>query len=245
MPSDQKDVQAIISSLVKPAFKITPIHDKNSKLPNCESKFGGLPYAESGDHWPTCTSCSQALTFICQIKKPDSAELAALYYCVPCSPWGQGKEERGEWDLKIYHSPSMDKLVTLNAPNSDKFALTPCRVETSSVKALPDWEGLCSISSEVVNICTEINEDEPWEAYDEIVQQAGALNDYATLLGGYPRFVQGEICPHCSKCNEEMSFFAQIDSEEKANLMWGDAGSVYLFQCPAHKDEFWLEMQCY
>ena len=116
---------------------------------------------------------------------------------------------------------------------------------SSSIEALPDWEGINSASNEVSNLCCEINDDSPWEEYGEAVERAGCLNDYATLLGGYPRFVQGEVEPTCPKCNNEMEFYAQVDSEEEANIMWGDVGLVYFFRCPQHKNEFRLELQCH
>jgi len=27
--------------------------------------------------------------------------------------------------------------------------------------------------------------------------------------------------------------------------MWGDAGCLYIFRCPEHKDGFAIEMQCF
>lgn len=235
----------LLKPLIKKATQLEPVVDESAAAASCESKFGGQPYAEAGDAWPVCPCCENELSFVNQIFDETEQQLCVFYYCNECTPWGLEDEEKGQWQVKLYKDPSNSKITAISRSSDDEYALTPCRVEVTTVDVLPDWDGLDSVSEEVSSLCCEINEDSPWEEYEEAVNRAGCLNDYASLLGGYPRYVQGEAQPMCSVCDAEMSFYAQVDSEDDADLMWGDVGLVYFFRCPTHLNEFHLELQCH
>ncbi len=241
----KEKLDSLLRPLIKKALKLEPKADEGASIASCESKFGGIPYAEIGDIWPSCSTCKKELTFINQIRNEKEQHLFVFYYCNECFPWGLADEEKGQWVVKLYKEPLIEKMAIINRSSNDEFAPTPCKVTISSVDVLPDWEGLDSASKEASSLCCTINDDSPWEEYEEAVEKAGCLNDYATLLGGYPRFVQGEAGPCCPVCNTEMKFYAQVDSEDEANIMWGDVGLVYFFRCSEHKNEFRLELQCH
>lgn len=241
----KEKLDGLLKPLVRKAIKLEPSADKAASVASSESKFGGAPYAETGDTWPSCPTCKRELTFINQIHDEIEQKLFVFYYCHKCFPWGLSGEEKGQWLVKLYKEPSSDKIAELNRNSDDELAPTPCKVTTSTVEVLPDWESIDSASKEVSDLCCKMNDDSPWEEYEKAVERAGCLNDYATLLGGYPRFVQGEASPACPLCNEEMKFYAQVDSEDEANIMWGDVGLVYFFRCPEHINEFQLELQCH
>lgn len=241
----KEKLDGLLKSLVTKALKLEPQSDDAALVASCYSKFGGPPYAEVGDTWPSCPTCKKELTFINQIHNEIEQQLFVFYYCNECFPCGFGDEEKGQWIVKLYNEPSRSKIVEINRISNDEFEPTPCMVITSIVEVLPDWEGIASASEEVSELCCKINDDSPWEEYEEAVERAGCLNDYATLLGGYPRFVQSEAGPACPECNSEMIFYAQVDSEDEANIMWGDVGLVYFFRCPVHKNQFQLELQCH
>jgi len=241
----KEELAIILKPLIKKAKLFKPKADSGASLASIESKFGGAPYAELNDFWPSCSSCNKELTFINQIHNKDDRQLLVFYYCNECFPWGLGDEERGQWLIKLYKEPSPEKITSISRSSDDEFAPIPCKVIASSVEVLPDWEGLDSVSEIAGNLCCKINDDSPWEEYDEAVARSGCLNEYATLIGGYPRFVQGEASPTCPKCDTDMIFYAQIDSEDEPSIMWGDIGLVYLFHCPEHKNEFQIELQCH
>lgn len=241
----KEKLDGLLRPLIKKAIKLEPKADESALQVSYESKFGGMPYAERGDVWPSCPTCKKELTFVSQLFDEDEQQLFVFYYCNKCFPWGLGKEEDGQWLVRLYKEPSLEKMAEINRSSDDEFAPTPCKVISSSVEVLPDWEGLDSVSKEAGVLCSKINDDSPWEEYEEAVERAGCLSDYATLLGGYPRFVQGEAIHNCPQCNTEMEFYAQLDSEDEANIMWGDVGLVYFFRCPQHKTEFQLELQCH
>ena len=77
------------------------------------------------------------------------------------------------------------------------------------------------------------------------VETLGGLTDYATIVGGYPHWVQGEATPGCDVCKSGMRLLAQIDTEDEADIIWGDVGCVYIFYCPEHPRETRMELQCF
>lgn len=241
----REKIDSLLRPLVKKAIKLEPRADDEASVASCESKFGGTPYAEVGDSWPSCPTCKKELTFVNQIHDELEQHLFVFYYCNECSPWGLGDEQKGQWEVKLYNEPKTERIAEIGRNSHDEYSPTPCKVTASFVDVLPDWEGLDSASRELSDLCCKINDDSPWEEYEEAVERAGCLNDYATLLGGYPRFVQSESIPTCPKCNTDMKFYAQVDSEDEANIMWGDVGLVYFFRCSEHKNEFKMELQCH
>lgn len=210
-----------------------------------DSKFGGAPYAEAGDEWPTCSGCDNDLVFVAQIRDDLSNVLVVFFYCFDCFPWGLSDEERGQWVVRRYESPDVDRAANLEPRNEMALAVRPCTVTKHVVRALPDWESLESHSADASQLCSELNAESPWETYNSAVARNECLTDFATVLGGYPRWVQGQATAVCPECNEHMHFIVQIDSEDGAELMWGDVGLVYLFQCRAHPEIFHLELQCH
>ncbi len=92
--------------------------------------------------------------------------------------------------------------------------------------------------------CRAIDNHSPWEPLKNAFENLGCLTVPATLIGGYPYHIQGLMSPCCAICHQNMAFLAQIDSEDEANIMWGDTGLVYLFRCNAHPAQFHFELQC-
>jgi uncharacterized protein YwqG len=110
------------------------------------------------------------------------------------------------------------------------------------VDSFPDWEDLGSKASDSFS---EINEDEPWEAYEAAVKSLGGETEFCTLVGGYADWVQGTDTPVCDHCQSRMNLLAQIDSEPEADVMWGDSGLLYLFYCDNHPRDVRLLLQCF
>ena len=239
----QAQLEQLLKPLIKPATLLSPSKSAQKTLPaSCESKFGGLPYAEQNDIWPTCSGCNNELMFVAQLKHPQEKSLHTFFYCFECFPWGLENQEIGQWLIRSYQNPDMKNYAEIKPAHPDEHSITSCSCAENSVQTLPDWEVLPSEASE---ICCAMNEDEPWEIYEQAASRCDCITDYATLIGGYPKWIQGETTKSCKLCHSEMEFFAQIDSEEEADLMWGDCGVVYLFRCSEHKSEFALELQCY
>lgn len=241
----QDKLDRLLEPLIKNAQKLDASRSRDAVEPTVASKFGGHPYAQINETWPQCPTCKNELVFVAQLKNDGTDNLFVFYYCFKCFPWGLGDEEKGQWVIRRYKSPSIDNYKEIAPSRENEASVIPCTVSTKMVKVIPDWESLESYSKEASDLCCEINDDSPWEEYDAAFLRNGCFNDYATLIGGYPRWVQGEAINKCSECGEELEFLAQIDSEDAAGLMWGDVGLVYLFQCKNHPNVFHLELQCY
>ncbi len=243
MSTDELD--SLVSGLVRTATRIEPHADSAARAASVHGKFGGAPYAEAGDTWPVCTGCDEELEFVVQLEDPSADCLHQFFYCFECFPWGSGPDEDGQWAIRSHHGPSMDRHVEMTRRSASEPEVTPCTVTVSSVRVLPSWDGIDSVSAAATELARAVDPDRPWAAYAAAVERQDCLDDYATLVGGYPRFVQGEVASECPTCRSPMAFFAQIDTEDEAGIMWGDVGLVYLFRCAEHPTQFEMELQCH
>ena len=194
-----------------------------------ESHFGGHPYFEKGEEWPKGKN-GKHLDFIFQVfnsnelELPKNIELVQFFYDWEEFAWDTGDDG---WLVKIYRKVNKHIVEFIAKPialDKSKF----CKLEFKRTKTLPDWEGIDLFGNEASKLSCILNEDEPWNAYDQIVYKLIGEQDYQSQLGGYPRWVQGESTPKYNEGNP-MKLLFQIDSEDNAGLMWGDVGLIYVF----------------
>lgn len=220
-----------VNKLVKSA---TRIELKTASDPvgssSLKSHFGGLPYFEEGETWPI-TKAGKQLEFIFQIfnqpelNLPKEIKLIQFYYDWDEFPWDT---ENDGWFVKIYNDLNYEKKLTILKPKLEREFTKYCEIEFTTFKSLPDWEGIDVYDETISNTCCLLNEDEPWECYDQIVTKLIGEPDYQSQLGGYPKWVQGEATPQ-NQNGDPMKLLFQIDSEERAHLEWGSCGSIYVF----------------
>jgi uncharacterized protein YwqG len=244
---EQERLITVLKPLIRQCTELKLSATSSAVKQSLHTKFGGLPYSEKGEEWPICAKCRKELTFICQINtaeckhQTDTPALYTFFYCWECFPWGLTDETPSQWAVRTYTEPTLEKLAQIECKSDPQYETTPCQVECVLQQMLPDWDGL---AWEAVNLCSEINAQQPWQAYESAITSLACLNEYTSHAGGYPKWIQGEEIPECRRCSSRMQLLAQIDSEDEASIMWGDAGSVYLFQCADHLGEFHLELQC-
>ena len=246
------ELKSILETLCLPAGGLrfreiapgTPAEVANTRL-------GGLPYAEAGEKWPVCEECTKELAFIGQFRLPDSGHgslpwgsLLTFFYCWHCSSWGFDGEKR-TWEIRTHRSPAAEKAVICVPLGASERPIKPCRAETVAEQSLPAFDGLEYWSPRVEELCCQENPDEPWEVYFAALEELGISGDVTSMFGGYPQWIQGDETPDCPECDERMQLMVQIASEEAAELMWGDAGAVYLFSCPSHPEARRIVLQCY
>jgi uncharacterized protein YwqG len=233
-----------VQKLVKSA---TRIELKNAAAPvgssSLKSHFGGLPYFEEGETWPI-TKAGKHLEFIFQIfnqpelNLPEEIKLIQFYYDWDELPWDT---ENDGWFVKIYKVLNDEKKLSILKPKLEREFTNYCEIEFTTFKSLPDWEGIDVYDETISDICCLLNEDEPWDYYDQIVTKLIGEPDYQSQLGGYPQWVQGEAVPQ-NQNGDPMRLLFQIDSEERANLEWGSCGSIYVFYDETqNKIEFTLQ----
>ena len=243
-------VTSLLRPLARVATKLTPRKvKKGGVVALLASHFGGQPYAEIGERWPICPTCKTDLTFICQIdmasgfhEKPKGIDLFTFFYCWECSPWGLNDEIPGTWVVRTYSDPkdTFAKPISPSGPEPDPPNV--CLMTPERIHSFPDWEELDSRFSESFS---NIDEDDPRNAYEAAVESLGGETDFCTFVGGYARWIQGEETRSCDQCQNPMNLLAQIDSEGEPDLMWGDSGCLYLFYCVNHPQEVQLTLQCF
>lgn len=244
-------ITLIVKPTIKPAFVLEPqVIPAGTVTPITISHFGGRPYAELGENWPICPDCELPLTFICQVNLNEVAPnlfpgigLFTFFFCWDCFPNGDEGETEDLWVVKFYPHPESSRAMRLKATPRNQEPVKPCSFISKSVLTAPDWEGMFVWCPEAVDEANKINSDEPWVAYDQALEELGCFNEIATQVGGYPHWLQAEDTPRCPQSDAPLVLMAQIDSERKAGVTWGDGGSAYLFICPEHPGEVRLRVQ--
>ncbi|MEJ7599985.1 MAG: hypothetical protein WKG01_18910 [Kofleriaceae bacterium] len=62
-------------------------------------------------------------------------------------------------------------------------------------------------------------------------------------LGGWPFWHGSDETPRCPRCDEDLELFVQLDLSHALAATWGDAGILFAFVCPVHRDQFGVRMQ--
>ena len=241
------DLEDLVKPIIQPATKIelqsASRPPENSQM---HSHFGGNPYFEKGETWPT-SKAGRNLHFIFQIfntleiKLPDTIELIQFYYDWEAFPWDTADDG---WQVKIYKKLDPDTRIFIETPeNKDYNRSKYCEIDLNPIKSLPDWEGIDRHEYNASKLSCVLNEDEPWSLYQQTVSKLIGDQEYQSQLGGYPKWVQGESTPKDSEGNP-MKFLFQIDSEDKADLMWGDVGMIYVFY-DEETDHIEFILQCH
>jgi uncharacterized protein YwqG len=198
-------------------------HDDGGRGP-LDTKFGGAPYAEAGDAWPICR-CGRALTFVFQWNRAQlrhetgATGLFSFFYCMTCRPWGFDDDD-GKWCLRFHPAPHEGAAVTLADPSPETTRPAHRGTLLSLGESLPD------------------------EGEDEHSDRPATLG-LSSRIGGHPSYVQGGSDRACPSCHREMALVLQLDSEDRAGLMWGDLGCVYLFRCPEHPAALRFLLECH
>ncbi len=229
--STKADLIGLLKPLIRPCTAIN-VQTASSPPENSQlrSHFGGQPYFEKGSEWPK-TKSGNHLDFVCQIfnkedfELPNSIQLIQFFYNWEDSPWETANEG---WVLKIHKKLNHQDLITI-APPSKLEKQKYCEIEFQPNNSLPDFESLSTYNANAEKLCQLLDWDNEWEYYDQINRELlGEDTETDSRLGGYPNWVQGEEIPLDSKGNPT-KFLFQIDSEDNADIMWGDVGIVYFF----------------
>lgn len=243
--STKQDLKNLLLPLQKKATKIQ-VH-KPSRPPEYSqltSHFGGDPYFEEGDSWPS--SDGDYLSFVFQLYDqhdtlfPSGIKLVQFFYDYEKFPWDTDNDG---WLVKIF--TDIDPESRIQIPKPKALARTKfCEVSFQEIVSLPDWEGLDLHSRLASNLSCVLDENDPWESYRKLADDIAGEQNYQSQAGGYPNWIQGEGTPK-NNIGEPMPLLLQVDSEENAGLMWGDWGLIYIFCAPDDLSKIELTLQCY
>jgi len=252
-------------------FETEPLDKKD--VPIGVSKIGGLPDLPETCQWPTWQNIH--LSFLCQINLHD----LAVYSCCNTLPsvgwlyffydpeqrtWGFDPKDRGSWCV-IYHNGACSDLTRREYPSDEHEIYTPCCISHCETLSLPGWN-----DSDIENLLN----DEELDCYRDFMDESISLypNNTKHQVLGVPNSLQGDMqleCQlvangvYCGDANayqdsrrktleagkEDWHLLFQLDSDENAEMMWGDCGRLYFWiqsqnLLKRNFAEVWMILQC-
>jgi uncharacterized protein YwqG len=235
------------------------------------SKIGGLPIASAKMVWPQYNG--KSLSFLCQIdltSLPTEFHSAGLpsegvlyfFYDQEQQAWGHNTDEIGSWRI-IYESEERSTLAQIAAP-SDLGTEYVYKEKTVSFKTVTTLPSIGDEKLEQVHLNPEQEENyatltealfggSPMHhllGYPQCIQNCDMENDCETV---YQKVNNNKTeipkCGELESLNEEWVLLLQLDSDDDAGMMWGDAGMLYFWirKCDLLNKKFentWMILQC-
>lgn len=260
----------ILLSLAQSAVQILPVNAENTIDTAC-SKICGNPDLPAGMEWPKWNG--RPLSFLLQINLKDVAVfpvaqdlpntgLLSFFYDAQEQPWGFDPADRGRWKV-FYFDTLKVKLLACSNPELNEEPDEGSLLQFKETLTLPPW------GSKVVGAIgfTESEDDAYMELMDEMGENCGHQ------MFGCPAQVQDgdmqlecQLVTHGLHCGDGSGYkdprkkeleknahqwhlLLQLDSDDGANMMWGDCGRLYFW---IHEDDLkqakfdnvWMILQC-
>ncbi|MCS7300047.1 MAG: YwqG family protein [Fimbriimonadales bacterium] len=256
-------VDAIVP-LLRPTILLRTAPEQES-VPVGACKLGGAPDLPPEFEWSHRNETP--LAFVAQIdlsvvKPYDLQNLlppaGMLYFFCDAVElvWGD-PEDRDGWRV-YYYDGSREWLLPAALPDTmpDDARFREVAVYPELIYTLPDHEELEFIAPELYRQMT----DDESDAYHELRLKLIPTSSYHWMLGHhtpiqYPANAQaieamyGIPYEQASARAQELVLLLQLDSDDDADMMWGDVGTLYFW---IHQDDLaarrfdrvWLIMQC-
>ena len=260
-----RDVRSLVMNYSQPAIHL--VHTSDPSL----SHLGGSPRLPENVSWPLRNGTR--LSFLARLSLSElhrayripwlASEGALLFfYDIDEQPWGFDPKDRGGWIVQpVPDLPEPLPSVETSA-DEDGDLLPHCNVRFEAVEVFPSWESVEELR------LTEAEFDQYCDLSDAPFQGRPKHQ-----VAGFPSPVQGDdmelecqlvsnglYCGDASGYDDpranELSLGAgnwrlllQLDTDDKLNVMWGDAGMIYYWveEDKAKKGDFsnaWLVLQC-
>jgi len=260
---DSKEFLERLEKLGRPAVRLV-----KSEPAGTRSKLGGLPSLPDDLEWPSWKGTP--LVFLAQIDLSElprpilmddwpSDGVLYFFYHPDQETWGFDPADRGSW--RVLYSPHQASAPTPGALPDPAFPEHALQFE--SIRSLPATERL-GLSSEEIS-------DEAFDRAEEL-KKLPFDGESQHQMGGYPNPVQSDTMElQCQLASNgvycggpgyddprvadleggagEWKLLLQIDTDEEANMMWGDAGMIYFWiRTPDLKkrdfSNVWMILQC-
>ncbi|GAK53528.1 hypothetical protein U14_04793 [Candidatus Moduliflexus flocculans] len=218
-----------------------PVVEANAGLPTA-SKFGGIPWLQPGESWPTCQHCGQPMPLFLQLNLAELPEalrgkfgegLLQLFYCTNTDAFC-------ETECDTFFPFTEGKFVRLIVPESETPPVVPEQIAHFPEQRIIGWKEADDYpdSQEALEQGVEYAERE-WEALiDADFPRSG------DKLSGWPHWIQGIEYPNCRICQTPMRLVFQLDSNDHLPFMFGDMGCGHVTQCLEHKSEVTFAWAC-
>jgi uncharacterized protein YwqG len=231
-------LKELLSPLIRKSTVFVVKAAKNAEDSNLKSQFGGIPYFEKGERWPV-NKDGKPLEFVFQIfndgtlQMPENIKLVQFFFDFKVCPWENGADG---YCIKVYEKLDKGGVEVLADPCAEK-EVKYCEIAFKEGKSLPDWNeiGECSreaegVASEADGLFDGLEYRLQRDIYSEVFEELTNYDDYdySSHSGGFASWIQGSENPNRTT-GEKWELLCQIDSEEDANIMWGDCGSIYIF----------------
>ena len=258
-------------SVLRNTIRIYLSKQDESEISIGTSKFGGKPDLPVGAEWPTEDN-SKPLAFIAQINlrevvSLDSGELLPksgilyFFYASEQDAWGFDPKDKNKFRV-IYYDGVLDGVQRQEFPKllPKHSQFIPNKVRLASEISFP------SLLSNLLNFLSEEEQDKFLKIFE---QEKGGINK----ILGYADEIQGEMELECELvanglyCGDQTGYedpkrkdlernksnwrlLLQVDSNDEAGMMWGDAGRIYFWikELDLKEKRFenaWFIFQCF
>ncbi|MDR2529672.1 MAG: DUF1963 domain-containing protein [Synergistaceae bacterium] len=219
-----------------------------------ESKIGGNPHLPADFQWPEFYS--KSLGFLAQLNlehvSPYDAQgllpasgMLYFFHEGGIEAWGFDPKDKGAFQVVYYLGDISELKVTPNpAGDEDNLVFAPCGLTFKKTKSYPLGEYLETLNERMSF------EGKKSDEFDDIVYEYEDSKGPNHKLFGYPDLIQGEIFLESQLvsnrlyCGDESGYhdprakelkkgvkdwmlLFQLDTDDNANMMWGDMGTVY------------------
>ncbi len=225
---DRFDV--LIKSMEKPATFMN-LDEETTNTPDLqlESHFGGYPYFEEGDAWPTMKD-GTPLDFVFQVFNkdeyhlPSDIKLIQLFINSTSPAWENGMEG---YEIRVFSSLDFEKKILIEFPEeTSKFECA--KIIFDNRQTLPSSEDLDYYENEMEEVRDGFEEEmqiEMNEYYYELITE----EHYGHKLGGHGNWLQYALTP-----SKDATLLFQIDMGWNSFYAFRDEETkeiTYAFQC--------------
>lgn len=259
--------KAYLDTLRKPTIRIEKSH--HSGL----SKIGGLPIANAALKWPVWKG--KPLAFLAQINLGElprsntsqslsKSGLLYFFYDQEQNTWGFDPNDRGSWAVEYVSDVGNLQPLTPPAGLQKKAIYKEKFIQFSNVLTYPDWQDERIEKLDLTD--SQIDEYFELESSVYLGQPAHQLFGYANPIQSNDMDLESQLvsnglyCGDASGYNdpqaktlssgrEDWVLLLQLDSDDDADMMWGDAGMLYFWirkQDLANREfsNVWMILQC-
>jgi uncharacterized protein YwqG len=267
-------IAARIEEKMQVSIRMMTERADNEQMDVGVSKIGGTPDLPEGVEWPSWNG--KPMSFIAQVRLADAVTFDAaealpkngilyFFYGAEQSTWGFDPKDRGSWKV-IHFDGDAVKLRRAEPPQAlpEHGRFSACSVSFSNELSLPPWESLCV---EKLRLSDRESDD-----YFDLLYGTAEDQVIHKMLG-HPDPIQGDMQLECQlvfhglytgdasgyedsrraeleKGAEDWQLLLQIDSDDNAQMTWGDAGRLYFWirKQDLQKRNFenvWMILQCY
>jgi len=262
-------------AMLQPAIRLKTFSCREDELPLGSTRVGGRPDLADDVVWPSWNG--KPLVFLAQINLGDLAKFPfasvlpregwlVFFYEAEQSTWGYDPKDKGSWAV-IFMPDAKARLERRGLPSDilQNGFYNLCKVQTHEIVTAMPWE-----SPAIDRL--QLSADER-DAYFELLDEVYGEGEVCHQILGHPQPIQGDMQLECqlvsnglycgdstgyndprakelAKGAEDWKLLFQLDTDDNAGMMWGDAGRLYFWirQEDLNNRDFgksWMVLQCF